>query len=57
MANLGKKNGIYVARFRHGGKEYKRSLKTKNKVDAEGALLEIQRVIHRLTVGMLRVPK
>ena len=56
MANLGKKNSVYLARFRYNGKEYKRSLKTSDKVDADGALLEIQRVLHRLAIGMIQIP-
>src|SRR5882724_6536326 len=57
MANLGMKNGIYIARFRYLGKEYKRSLKTTDRDDADAALLEVQRAIHRLTVGILQVPE
>src|SRR5260370_34920658 len=57
MANLGMKNGIYTARFRYLGKEYKRSLKTADRDDADAALLEVQRAIHRLTVGILQVPE
>lgn len=56
MANLGKKNGTYLARFRHAGKEYKRSLKTKNEDDAVAALHEIESVLHRLARGWLEVP-
>ena len=56
MANLGEKNGVYLARFRYLGREYKKSLKTTNRRDAEAALLEVQRTIHRLTVGMAVVP-
>jgi hypothetical protein len=33
VANLGKKGDVYVARFRYGGKEYKKSLKTTRKAD------------------------
>jgi hypothetical protein len=57
MANLGNKGGIFVARFRYSAKEYKRSLKTTDAADAAAGLLEVQRVIHRLTVGLLRVPR
>lgn len=57
MANLGRKNGIYTARFRYLGKEYKKSLKTADRDDANAALLEVQRAIHRLTVGILQVPE
>ena len=38
MANLAKKNGIYLARFRFQDKEYKRSLKTTDRKAAEAAM-------------------
>jgi hypothetical protein len=56
MANLGKKGEIYVARFRHAGKEYKKSLKTSCVADARAAMHAIQRAIHGLATGMLQVP-
>jgi len=56
MAHLDRKDAIYLARFRFGGKEYKRSLKTADKRDAEAAINEIQRAIHRLTIGLIQVP-
>ena len=56
MAHLSRKNGVFVARFRYRGKEYKKSLKTGDRRDAEAALLEVRRAIHRLTVGLLAVP-
>src|SRR4051794_27780770 len=56
MANLGKKGVVYVARFRYGGKEYKKSLKTDRLADARAALKGIERIIHGLTTGMVQVP-
>jgi len=56
MANLGKKNGVYLARFRFHGKEYKRSLKTADKKDAGAAMHGVERALHRLAVGALAVP-
>jgi hypothetical protein len=38
MANLGKKNGTYLARFRFQGTEYKRSLKTTDRKAADAAM-------------------
>ena len=32
------KNGIFVVRFRHGRKQFKKSLRTSDKTDADGAL-------------------
>jgi integrase len=42
MANLGMKDGTYLARFRFLGKEYKKSLKTSNRKAAEGAMHRIR---------------
>ena len=56
MANLGKKGELYVARFRYGGKEYKKSLKTDRVGDARAALKGVERIIHGLTTGMVQVP-
>jgi integrase len=55
MANLGVKGGIYVARFRYQGKEYKKSLKTTSLADAKAAMHAIEQTIHRLTTGMIQV--
>ncbi|MEJ7637180.1 MAG: hypothetical protein WKF75_04110 [Singulisphaera sp.] len=56
MANLGRKGDLFVARFRFQGKEYKKSLKTTRKADAQAALLGIERAIHVLTTGLTEVP-
>ena len=56
MANLGKKGDIYLARFRYGGREYKKSPKTRDRVEAENALKVVETTIHRLTTGTLTVP-
>ena len=48
MANLGKKGDVYVARFRYAGKEYKKSLRTTRKADAEAAMHAVERAIHGL---------
>ncbi len=57
MASIFLKDGVFVARFRHKGVEFKRSLKTGDRRDAELALAEITRVIHRLRVGLMTVPE
>jgi integrase len=57
MANLGNKNGVYLARFRYQGKEYKKSLKTTDRKAAEGAMHRVRDVLHRLTIGTLTVPE
>ena len=51
MANLGQKNGIYLARFRFAGKEYKRSLNTTIERDAQAAMHGIEMILHRLRSG------
>jgi hypothetical protein len=56
MANLGKKNGTYLARFRFQGKEYKRSLKTADRKAAEGAMHRVEDALHRLAIGLITVP-
>jgi integrase len=56
MANLGKKGDLFVARFRFEGKEFKKSLKTTRKADAEAAMHSIERAIHGLATGMFQVP-
>jgi integrase len=56
MANLGRKGDLFVARFRFQGKEFKKSLKTTRKADAQAALLGIERAIHALTTGLAEVP-
>jgi integrase len=57
MANLGKKNGVYLARFRFQGKEYKRSLKTMNHGHAIAALRRVEDTLHWLAIGKLQVPE
>jgi integrase len=57
MANLGKKNGVYLARFRFLGKEYKKSLKTTDRKAAEGAMHRVEDALHRLAINTLAVPE
>jgi hypothetical protein len=57
MANLGCKGNIYVARFRYGRKEYKKSLKTTDLAEARKSLHGIERAIHLLTIGALQIPE
>lgn len=56
MANLGKKGDIFCVRFRFQGKEYKKSLKTKDESAARGALHLIELTLHRLHTGQHYVP-
>src|SRR4051794_26045596 len=56
MANLGKKGDLYVARFRYHGKEYKKSLRTTRRADAEAAMHGIERAMHGLATGLLQIP-
>ncbi len=57
MANLGKKGDTFCVRFRFQGKEYKKSLKTKDEPAARGALHLIEFTLHRLHTGQIRVPE
>jgi hypothetical protein len=57
MANLGKKGDVYCARFRFRGREYKKSLKTKDESAARAALHLIEFTLHRLHTGQLHVPE
>jgi integrase len=56
MANLGQKNGVYLARFRFQGKEYKRSLRTPDRKNAEAAMHRVEDALHRLAVRLISVP-
>lgn len=56
MANLGKKNGVYVARFRLEGKEYKKSLKTSDPDQAAAAFRRVEDTLHWLGIHHLVVP-
>ena len=56
MANLGKKGDIYCVRFRLRGKEYKKSLKTRDASAAGAALHLVELTLHRLHTGQLRLP-
>jgi integrase len=56
MANLSQKDGIYVVRFRFRGKEFKKSLKTRDSSAAEAALHVVELTIHRLHTGQIQVP-
>ena len=46
----------FVARFSYLGKEYKKSLKTRDRKDAEAALHDVESRIHALRRGMRTVP-
>jgi len=57
MANLAKKNGVYLARFRFQGKEYKKSLKTSDSVQAAAAFRRVEDTLHWLGIHHLVVPE
>jgi integrase len=56
MASLDQKNGVFVIRFRYGGKQFKKSLRTRDETDADGALHLVQHTLYRLTTGQLEIP-
>jgi len=55
MANLGKKDGMFVVRFRYQGKEFKKSLKTRSEDAAKAALHVVELTIHRLHTGQAQI--
>jgi integrase len=57
MANLGTKNGVYLARFRYGGREYKKSLKTTDRKAADAAMHRVEDALHRLAINLISVPE
>ena len=57
MANLSKKNGVYLARFRYQGKEYKKSLKTTDRTSALAAMHRVEDAFHRLAICLITVPQ
>src|SRR5262249_39995862 len=57
MANLGNKNGVFLARFRFQGKEFKKSLKTTDRKAAEAAMHRVEDALPRLAIGLIRVPE
>jgi hypothetical protein len=56
MASIDRKNGVYHARFRFQGRQFKKSLKTTLKDDAKSALHIVETAIHRLLTGQIAVP-
>jgi integrase len=56
MANLGRKDGIYHIRFRFRTKEYKKSLKVRDRAEAEAAKRAVELTVHRLLTGQAVVP-
>lgn len=56
MANLGKKGDTFCVRFRLRGKEFKKSLKTRDESAAKAALHLVELTLHRLHTGQVRVP-
>lgn len=55
MAHLSTKDGIFAARFRYQGKEYKKSLKTRDEATAQAAKHVIELTIHRLHTGQVQI--
>ena len=56
MANLGQKDGVFHIRFRFRGKEFKKSLKTREESAAKAVAHLIELTLHRLHTGQLLVP-
>src|SRR5438445_5481005 len=56
MAHLGRKGDYFHVRFRFRGKEYKKSLKTRNHEAAQAACHLVELTLHRLHTGQCLVP-
>lgn len=56
MAHLGQKDGVYHVRFRYRGREYKKSLKTRDEGAARAVAHLVELTLHRILTGQLRVP-
>ena len=53
MANVSQKNGVFHVRFRYAGKQYKKSLRTRDPAAAQAACHLVELTIYRLTTGQL----
>lgn len=56
MAYLSRKGDNFVARFTYDRREYKKSLKTRDRSSAVAAIHQIELVLHRLKAGLLEMP-
>jgi len=56
MASIARKREIYHVRFRYQGKEYKKSLKTRDRQAAEAGRNIVELTIHRLLTGQIQIP-
>ncbi len=56
MAHLARKGRWFLARFTYQGTEYKKSLKTSDRGDAEAALHDVESRIHALLRGRKQIP-
>ncbi len=56
MANIGQKGGVFHVRFRLLGREYKKSLKTRDESAARAARHLIELTLHRVHTGQLQLP-
>ncbi|WP_435011612.1 hypothetical protein P12x_002932 [Tundrisphaera lichenicola] len=56
MANHGKKGDLPMSGFRYLGKKYKKLLTITQSGDARPAMHVIERAIHGLATGLLRIP-
>jgi hypothetical protein len=56
MANFGRKDGIFHVRFRYHTREYKTSLKVRDRTEAGAAKRIVELTVHRLLTGQAVVP-
>ena len=57
MANIQQKNGVFHVRFRFRGRQFKKSLKTKVRKDAQDALTLIDATMVKILTGQLNAPQ
>ena len=56
MANVQQKNGLFHVRFRYAGKQFKRSIKTRDPMAARAAQAAVEVTLYRLLTGQVHCP-
>jgi integrase len=57
MASLSQKGDIFIVRFRYADKEFKKSLKVRERSEAQNAKNSVEITLHRLLTGQIAVPQ
>ncbi len=56
MTNVQQKNGVYHVRFRYAGRQFKRSIKSRDALAARAAQATVEVTLYRLLTGQLQCP-